>query len=157
QKQLTSGLTTVFVATLADRDAAGGALRVEIRYELWDETYLVQVLDLTGRKQELTFHSFDQLVDWWSRAHLRLGHLADAPASLRLKLELVPFSAGEEADAKRWLAHAIGEAAGPAAAPRGGASAGEASGGNILDLVIGTSMRRKAVQAWQWTVRLERR
>src|SRR6185295_1671987 len=111
QKQLTNGLTTVFVASIDDRSRSGshlrGAARIEIRFELWEEKFLVAVLDMSAKKQALTFDNFDKLVEWWSSARLHLANItpADAPASITLKTDVVPFSAAEEADAQQWLLH----------------------------------------------------
>ena len=159
KKHLHSGLTTAFVATMEEREIGGrklrGALRVEVRYELWDEIYLVSTLDAYGRRQQLNFPTYERLVEWWSRTAIRFAQASSAnqaPESMRIKLDVLPFSAQEEADAQRWLAESVGKASSPADAPgiRGGTS------GSVLDLIIGTSVKRRSLLAFRWTVPIPR-
>ena len=151
QKQLTSGLTTAIVTSFDDRTTGGaklqGGVRVEIRYDLWDETYLVSVIDITRRKKESTYASLDKLVEWWSTARL---HVADLPpdqriGALHLETNVVPFSESEEADAQRWLMHSVNDA-GPQSATRTSANS------SVLDAIIGTSVHRRPILSWRWTV-----
>jgi hypothetical protein len=158
RKQLTSGLTTAFVLTCSERGMKG-ALRVEVRYEVWDETFLVSTLEADGRKQEATLPSYDRLVEWWTQTALRLGAAegTTAPASLRVTLEVLPFSASEEADTERWLSRSAGAAP---QVPTGGGSTHapepSASAGGLLDLIIGTSVRRRPMLSFRWTVPLQK-
>jgi hypothetical protein len=146
RKHLTSGLTTVFLLTAND----GGA-RVEIRYELWDEKFLVAVIDGERRVQKTSIDTFEHLADWWSRTPLRTGK---GQSEVRAKLEVIPFSAREEEDAQRWLARSIGESSNTAdPAQRNDATART---GSILDLLIGTSVQRHPLQTWRWTLRAEK-
>jgi len=146
RKHLTSGLTTVFLLTAND----GGA-RVEIRYELWDEKFLVAVIDGERRVQKTSIDTFEHLAEWWSRTPLRTGK---AQSEVRAKLEVIPFSAREEEDAQRWLARSIGESSNTAdPAQRNDATA---RAGSILDLLIGTSVQRHPLQTWRWTLRAEK-
>ena len=146
QKHLTSGLTTVFLLTVND----GGA-RVEIRYELWDEKFLVTVIDSERRIQKTSIDTFEHLAEWWARTPLRVGK---ARSEVRAKLEVIPFSAREEEDAQRWLARSIG-ASSNAADPAQKKDAASTAGG-ILDLLIGTSVQRHPLQTWRWTLRAEK-
>lgn len=152
EKQLTNGLTTV-IATSVEAGAIRGAVRVDIRYELWDEQFLVGVADASGRKQ-LTFATFDKLVTWWSAAAFRVATVSanDAPPRISVKMVIVPFSAAEEADAQRWLMRSLTEATNPRA--RDPQKAGATT--SILDVIIGTGVRRKPVESWRWTVPLTR-
>jgi len=146
RKHLTSGLTTVFLLTAND----GGA-RVEIRYELWDEKFLVAVIDGERRVQKTSIDTFEHLTDWWSHTPLRSG---PARSDAHAKLEVIPFSASEEEDAQRWLARSIG-AGSNAGDPSQPADAARSTGG-ILDLLIGTSVQRHPLQTWRWTLHAER-
>ena len=142
QKHLTSGLTTVFLLTVNDSGA-----RIEIRYDLWDEKYLVTTLDSERHVQKSSIDSFEHLADWWSHTPLRAGK---ARSEARVKLEVIPFSASEEEDAQRWLAHSIG-------ANSTEVDPGQKKdAGGILDLLIGTSVQRHPLQTWRWTLRTER-
>lgn len=146
RKHLTSGLTTVFLLTVNDSGA-----RIEIRYDLWDEKFLVTTIDSERHLQKTSIDSFEHLVDWWSRTPLRTGKARD---DIRAKLEVIPFSASEEEDAQRWLARSIG-GGGNAADPSQRENATGSTGG-ILDLLIGTSVQRHPLQTWRWTLHAER-
>jgi len=157
--QLRSGLTTAFVLVMKGRDSEDherklGA-RVEIRYELWDENYIVVVIDGTGRRESRTIDSYAHLVDWWSRSPILLG----APSPLRqsgavaVSLEMVPFSPEEEADTQRWLAHSLNTSSSRAASGQGAASPQPSEG--LLDIIIGTAIHRQAILSFHWDVRVE--
>jgi len=140
-KHLTSGLTTIFLLNVNDSGA-----RVEIRYDLWDEKFLVTTIDSERTVRKTSIDSFEHLAEWWSRTPLRVGK---AGSEARAKLEVIPFSASEEEDAQRWLAHSIG-ANGNAADP-----AQKDQIGGMLDLLIGTSVQRHPLQTWRWTLHPE--
>jgi hypothetical protein len=146
QRHLTSGLTTVFLLTVNDSGA-----RVEIRYELWDEKFLVTIIDSERRTQQTSIDTFEHLADWWSRTPLRVGK---ARNEVRAKLEVIPFSAREEEDAQRWLARSIGASSNAADPAQKKDAAGTAGG--ILDLLIGTSVQRHPLQTWRWTLHAEK-
>ena len=145
RKHLTSGLTTVFLVTANDTRA-----RIEIRYDLWDEKYLVTIVDSERRVQKTSIDTFEHLADWWSRTPLRVGK---GKGDVRMKLEVIPFSAVEEEDAQRWLARSIGASSNAADPSR---SDGSGSAGSILDLLIGTSVQRRPLQTFRWTLHAER-
>ncbi len=157
QKQLTSGLTTVFITSVDERSRAGqqirGAARIEIRFELWEEKFLVNTIDIAARRESRAFDNFDKLAEWWQAAWLHIADVKpdDAPASIGVKAEVVPFSAAEEADAQQWLLHSLAEpGASRASSTRDNASAHA----SVLDVIIGTGVRRRPTQSWRWTVRL---
>lgn len=147
RKHLASGLTTAFVTVLDARER--GAVRVEIRYEPWDENYLVATLEANGRRQKTTLPTYERLVEWWSRTPLRIGR--STASTIRLKLDVVPFSATEEADAQRWLSRSLGSASATS-----DPSQPDASAGALLDLIIGTSVQRRPILSFRWTVTPER-
>ena len=157
--QLRSGLTTAFALVTKGRDSDGherklGA-RVEIRYELWDENYIVVVIDGTGRRESRTIDSYAHLVDWWSHTPILLG----APSPLRqsgavaVSLEMVPFSPEEEADTQRWLAHSLNTSNVRATSGQSAGSAQPSEG--LLDLIIGTAIHRQAILSFHWDIRVE--
>jgi hypothetical protein len=152
QKQLTSGLTTVIVTSFEDRTTAlmkvRGGVRIEIRYDLWEEKYLVNVVDISRRRNETSYASIDQLVEWWSSARLHAGDLPAGQhiAVLHLETNVVPFSESEEADAQRWLMHSMSDA-GPSQL-----GARPATNSSVLDAIIGTSVHRRPILSWRWTV-----
>jgi hypothetical protein len=152
RKQLTSGLTTVFLLSFDEKGVLGGA-RIEVRYELWDETYLVSAIDGDGKTQEAVLPSFERLVEWWTKTPLRMtAGPAAAPRALHLRLEAVPFSAGEQADAQRWLRQSMTEHNTPGTA---GPKPSRQQPGGLLDVIIGTSVQRRAILTMRWTVTVE--
>ena len=74
RKQLATGLTTSFVFTAEARGASGakltGAARVDVRYDLWDEVYLVTRIDASGHAARVTLPSFERLAEWWREERL---------------------------------------------------------------------------------------
>jgi hypothetical protein len=157
--QLRTGLTTAFALLTKGRDSEGherklGA-RVEIRYELWDENYIVVVFDGTGRRESRTIDSYAHLVDWWSHTPILLG----APSLLRqsgavaISLEMVPFSPEEEADTQRWLVHSLNTSSSRATSGQGPASPQPSEG--LLDIIIGTAIHRQAILSFHWDVPVE--
>lgn len=157
--QLRSGLTTAFALLTKGRDSDGherklGA-RVEIRYELWDENYIVVVLDGTGRRESRTIDNYAHLVDWWTHTPILLA----APSPLRqigpvtVSLDMVPFSPEEEADTQRWLAHSLNTSNSRASSGQSPGSPQPSEG--LLDIIIGTAIHRQAILSFHWDVRVE--
>jgi hypothetical protein len=154
RRHLDSGLTTSLVLQGGPQGAPrSGAARIDVRFELWDELYLVVVVDGEGRVRRFTPGSFEELAEWWSQAELVLA--ADDPGSAavgrqaRVSLAVVPFSQAELLDTQRWLVESIGQ---------GGAGSGRGGGAtSAVSALIATSMQRRAVHTVVWTVTLERR
>jgi hypothetical protein len=146
--QLTSGLTTVFVLRVDARGISGGA-RVEIRYDLWEETYVVTVLELDRPVRKVKIASAAKLAAWWSATPLHVLHAAPPPASLQLRLQVLPFSAREEADAQRWLSESVG------ASPKKNATDPQASANALLDAIIQTSVHRRPIVDLRWKIPVE--
>lgn len=150
RKQLDSGLTTAFVVSMRGSGALRGGVRVEVRYMLWDEHYAVTTLEGDGRSQTLTLASYDKLVAWWDTAPLRLTAdqatgQATADRNVRVTLEVLPFSAREEAETKRWLAESLGNS-------RTRQGDARSTSGPILDVIIGTSIQRRPILEYRWAV-----
>ncbi|HEX6203887.1 MAG TPA: hypothetical protein VF100_12855, partial [Thermoanaerobaculia bacterium] len=73
REQLASGLTTSFVLELREPGLLGatvGAARVDVRYELWDEEYLVTAAGADGGRRHLRFADLSALAAWWRRPEL---------------------------------------------------------------------------------------
>lgn len=160
-RQLRSGLTTGFLLSVHVRDGARrraeGVARVEVRYELWDEVYLARAFAPTLGAAE-PFPSVDQLATWWEG--LRLPILTDRDLDERsdwdveLRLDVLPFSAAEQSDAQRWFSDAIASrrsTANDVAEAEG--ESGERLGA-LLDLVMATSIQRRAVVSFEWSASL---
>jgi hypothetical protein len=149
RRHLGTGLTTTlaFEVRLGGGRARGGA-RIDIRYELWDEIWLVTRADTLGRTQRARFPSFEQLETWWRDLRLEVlpARTPHGPAEVRLRV--IPFSQSEQLDAQRWFSRSL------AAEPTD--SAGAVSGlleepsGDLFNLLLATSIGRPALQEYEW-------
>jgi len=157
---LTTGLTTTFafrVTVLTGGGKLVGGSQVEIRYEPWDEIYHVAVMGIDGRIERHTVASFGDLSEWWKT--LRLGVLdarhADwsAASEARITVAVVPFSQAEGDDTRRWFSESL-ERASRSSAEEIARSAedGPEPLGRALNLLIATSIRRRALLSYRWTV-----
>lgn len=150
RRHLGTGLTTTlaFEVRLTGGGRGRGGARIDIRYELWDEVWLVTRADTSGRTQRVRFPSFEQLETWWR--DLRLDVLpARAPAGpAEVRLRVIPFSQSEQLDAQRWFSRSL-------AAERSD-SAGAVSGvleepsGDLFNLLLATSIGRPALLEYEW-------
>ena len=150
RRHLETGLTTTlaFEVRLTGGGRVRGGARIDIRYELWDEIWLVTRADTLGRTQRARFPSFEQLETWWR--DLRLDVLAPrtpaGPAEVRLRV--IPFSQSEQLDAQRWFSRSL--------AAESADSAGAVSGlleepsGDLFNLLLATSIGRPALKEYEW-------
>jgi hypothetical protein len=156
RKQLGTGLTTTFLFTAEARGAGAkvaGAARVDIRYDLWDEVYLVSRLDGSGRLERANFPSFERLADWWRSARLVLIRApADAGAQrVEVRLRIIPFSQSEQRDTQRWFSAALsGEKAGSAGAVSDAVQDQPESFSQVINLLMATSIGRPALLEYLW-------
>jgi hypothetical protein len=160
--RLTSGLTTSFVFEIAATDAGGRKLRggglVEIRYELWDEVFLVTATGADGRQRRDSLPSLDRLVAWWRGLKLPVlapgaRPLAAGSWHLVLALSVLPFSRAEQSETQSWLSRSVADER--AAAARAGetpspAAAATAPLSGVLDLLVSTSIKRRSVVDFEW-------
>lgn len=156
---LQSGLTTSFVLDVAVLGIRGngGHARLDLRYEPWDEIYMVSLAQADGQTVKEKLASFALLVDWWEKLRFKVLPVRaleglDRP-DLKMTLSVMPFSATEEGDARRWFARSIDDSRGTSSPPIGN-SPGEARKGpdHLLDALITTSIKRRVLQTFQWTV-----
>ncbi len=156
KRHLDSGLTTSLVFQGGPQGATkSGAARIDVRFELWDEVYLVTVIDGEGRVERSRQGSAAELAEWWSEVEIVLTPAVSgsrAADQARVSLAVVPFSQAELVDTQRWLAESIGQA-------RGGSGGRRSRGGEpaAVGVLIATSMQRRAVRTLVWNVPIERR
>lgn len=141
KKQLRSGLTTTFLIVTRQRESrvVTGA-RIEIRYDLWDEVWIAQKVELNRRGERQRLASLEALEKWW-RTPLHLFATSAPRVGLQVDLSVLPFSAAEEADAREWITKS------------GGVGTGGGSGG-LVDALIGTTITAKALTSYRWNVEL---
>ena len=136
QRQLNSGLTITFILR---SQWGGGALaaaaRIEIRYDLWDEVWLVRRIEFDGKETRDRLASRDSLDNWWSTP-ARIGATTSDRVTLNVTLTALPFSAAEGEDTRQWIAKS------------GGVTAG--SGSPLITALIGTTLNAKPIHAWKW-------
>jgi hypothetical protein len=157
RKQLGTGLTTSFVFEAEARGASGarvkGAARVDVRYDLWDEVYLVTRIDGAGRAERTSFPSFERLADWWRTLRLVLVRApADAGAQrVDVRLRIIPFSQSEQLDTQRWFSQALSaEKSGSAGAVSDAVEDQPESFSQVINLLMATSIGRPALLEYEW-------
>jgi hypothetical protein len=158
RKQLGTGLTTSFAFEATARGAAGGKLkgaaRVDVRYDLWDEIYIVTRIDASGHAARVTLPSFERLAEWWRDARLVLvrGPAAAAGiATVEVRLKVIPFSQAEQLDTQRWFSQALSaEKSGSAGAVSDAVEDQPESFSQVINLLMATSIGRPALLEYVW-------
>lgn len=142
KKQLGSGLTTTFLVIARQREPVrvSGA-RIEVRYDLWDEVWLVRRVEFDGRSERQRFTTAEALEKWWRMPVRLLSSNADRVA-LTIDLNVLPFSAAEEEDARQWITKS------------GGVGTASGGSGGIVDALIGTTISAKPITSYRWNVDL---
>ncbi len=158
KKQLGTGLTTSFLFEVKAQGDAGkskGGARVDVRYALWDEIYIVTRIDATGRVVRINLPSFERLGEWWREARLVVIRppAAAAARSVEVRLSLIPFSQAEQLDAQRWFSQSLSaERSGSAGAVSGAVEDQPESFSQVLNLLLATSIGRTPLLELQWNV-----
>lgn len=141
QKQLGSGLTTTFLIVAREAKRVTG-VRLEVRYDLWDEVWLVKRVEFDGKSDRQRLASREALEKWW-RTPVRLLPATADRIALQVDLSVLPFSAAEEEDARQWITKSGG--------------VGTGAGGGIVDALIGTTISAKPITSFRWNVDLSLR
>lgn len=160
RKQLDSGLTATLAfdvrTTGASPEKLRGGARVDVRYELWDEIYIVTRLDASGRRERLRFDSFEKLGRWWREARLAVlpqpRHLGNrtGPWTTSVWLRVIPFSQTEQRETQRWLSESMAGEEGSAGAVSQALEDRPASLSQVLQLLVATSIGRPALFEQEW-------
>jgi hypothetical protein len=156
RKQLGTGLTTSFAFQASARSAAGkvqGGARVDVRYDLWDEVYVVSRVDVTGRAARVTLPSFERLAEWWRETRLVVIRAPAAAGVLtaEVSLRVIPFSQAEQLDAQRWFSQALSaERTGGAGAVSDAVEDQPESFSQVINLLMATSIGRPALLEYRW-------
>jgi hypothetical protein len=159
RKQLGTGLTTSFAFEATARGATGakvkGAARVDVRYDLWDEIYIVTRIDASGHAARVTLPSFERLAEWWRDARLVLIRGPAAPVagvvSVDVRLRVIPFSQAEQLETQRWFSQALSaEKSGSAGAVSDAVEDQPESFSQVINLLMATSIGRPALLEYAW-------
>ncbi|MEM7353217.1 MAG: hypothetical protein AAF657_20650 [Acidobacteriota bacterium] len=159
REHLTSGLTTTFQFRLTGAGKIPAGARVEIRYDLWDEVFLVTAGGIDGQVERHRAPSFEALVDLWGALRLTLvdrSRLSQPlPARVRVVVDVVPFSQAEQDDTQRWFSESLDQArrSGTAEVGRAGEDRSETLS-QTFTLLLSTSIQRRAVVSYPWTVKV---
>lgn len=159
QTQLTSGLTTSLVIRLeavdSSRRKVKGGAAVDIRYELWDEVFLVAAVGADGQVTRARLPDLPRLLDWWRKLRLPVaaaGGLSPGGAwKAEVGLQVVPFSRSEQREVQRWFSDSLSRPAAPSPGGRRPEESPEAVGG-VVDLLIATSIQRRSLVSYDWTL-----
>lgn len=157
RRQLGTGLTTSFLFETTVRNARGaktrGGARVDVRYELWDEVYIVTRIDASGRAGQAILPSYERLGEWWREARLLVIRqpAAGAARNAEIRLRVIPFSQAEQLDAQRWFSQSLSaEKSGSAGAVSEAVEDQPESFSQVLNLLMATSIGRTALLEYQW-------
>lgn len=150
--QLTSGLTTVFLVTVNANDgrvSAKGGARIDVRFALWEEQYVVSLLEGNGQQRRLTFDSEGAFARWWSENPLTVtpprGY--GPGVDVQVTLKMLPFSSQEQSDTRRWLSRSLSA---------NGNESSPAQSAEILRIIVETSVRRRPLLERTWSARVKR-
>ena len=156
---LASGLTTTFVVRVSATDgrgakAAGGGT-VAVRFEPWDEVFLVAAAGVGGGARKDSLPSFERLAAWWRDLKLpALSAAALSPAGtwqVKIAVHVVPFSESERADTQSWFSASVGGDPRSNAEDLSAAAKKNPESG-ILGLLVATSIQRRSLVSYDWTV-----
>ena len=149
-EQLASGLTNTFrilVGGSSPRDPLGGT-RIEIRYELWDEVFLIRVLEGDGNQFPHRVESPEALRAWWTQKRFLLipREIPTGLSPLSLTLEFIPFSRSEQDSAREWLSKSTTRT--PTRIDEGAAAQAQVT--SIFKTIMATSIKRKPLLRYRW-------
>ena len=156
-RHLDKGLTTTFVFSVdAGRGLPKGAAQIRIRYDLWDERYVVERWDARPDSPVTAVLAKPKLGDWWRALELVVAsRLPSAPpARAKITMQVLPFSQAEQRDAQDWLLRSF--QAGETGGSQGGrsTSAGREPGPvrNLYGSMLASSIGQRSLITYAWTV-----
>jgi hypothetical protein len=166
---LKSGLTSMFMFTLSARDERGqrmtAAMRVEVRFEPWDEVFFVSVVRPGIASEQFRLESLEKLQSWWRALGLPFALAAASAGVARLEVTLLPFSGEEETATRQWYAEALRVERRQAGGQRqtddrrrvsdGSLDRDSLRVGEMLDAMTLTSIKRHGVLRFEWSVPVE--
>lgn len=157
---LTKGLTTTIAARVEirqpgrrDAKTVGGA-RLAVRYDLWDEVFIVRLADASGVREVETLAGFDELVEWWTALELQVI-AENAAGEARIELHVIPFSETEKNDAQRWFTRSLQRADRRDTQGLGDPTDDPAQTlSRTFHVLMATSIQRQALASHRFTVRV---
>ncbi|CAM2010721.1 hypothetical protein [Acanthopleuribacter pedis] len=162
RKKLYSGLTTTFELEAQfkpDHERKYYAM-MQIRYEIWDEVFMINRLDAGGRVGTYRFSSLEETAAWLQKDPLRIAPRAGPAAqNLICRVRLIPFSRGEGRVAEDWFAKVLrvpdAVTTGQTDSSRERVLDESQDGGGIFEVLMSKSIRRKTIRTVRWQWRLD--
>ena len=157
-RHLNTGLTTALAFSIEPvGNGQTMSASVQIRYELWDELYLVTVLQIDGTVLESSLPTREKLSEWWSRLQLPIAASAAANSTrAKVTLDVVPFSHSEQIETQRWFAESVrrAEQTSESDSPQ---LTREPTGSveKVFDILIATSIRRRSIARSRWILEIQ--
>ncbi|HEX3532134.1 MAG TPA: hypothetical protein VH988_34170 [Thermoanaerobaculia bacterium] len=158
---LATGLTTTFALRVTATDETGtktrGGGRIDVRWEPWDEVFFTAALGADGRARRESLPSLDRLAAWWNSLEIpaATGLAPGGRWTVRVEVNVIPFSASEQRDTQRWFSDSLGQAPPPAPSASSQEQSAAArqvpANGGVLDLLIATSIKRHSLISFNWT------
>jgi hypothetical protein len=141
-RQLASGLTTTFVLAAHQRNGDfRSAVHIEIRFDLWDEVWLVRRIEFDGKEERQRLASQPLLERWWSTPIRLFAATADR-VTLNVTLTVLPFSLAEGEDARAWIARSAS------------ATSSEPRPSPFVAALIGTTLNARPIRLYRWTAEI---
>jgi hypothetical protein len=159
-RHLGTGLTTtlLFALEVPGEPALKGGAQVAVRFDLWDERYLADVVDGRGAARA-TLSSRDELERWWSGLVLPVlvGPPPPRGRKARVTLRVLPFSQAEQQDARDWLLRSIRASEPPAPNPARPEPPAEPARPrtpvrDFYAAMLASSIGRRSLITYSWTV-----
>lgn len=163
-KHLGTGLTTTLVLAVEvpGESALTGGAQVGVRFDLWDERFVVEVVHARGGANE-AFASRDELQRWWQALVLPVSagpRPTPRERKARVTLQVLPFSQAEQRDAQEWLLRSIRASEPPPVTPARPAepeapavrASPRAPVRDFYGAMLASSIGRRSLITYSWTV-----
>jgi hypothetical protein len=161
RKHLATGLTTTLVVEVElEGDTGGprrGAAQVAVRWDLWDEKFLLTLADRDGERH-VELQGEEALRTWWSAARLQVLPVplrSPRPLLATVRLTVLPFSRAEEEDTRSWFLRSLQrtDAREPAPAVSGEPKEQARTGlSEVYNALMATSIGRRSLLTYDWEV-----
>lgn len=155
RRQLETGLTTTlaFEVRIAGLRTPGAA-RLDVRYEPWDEVFHLRQIEASGKVVHSRLPSFAKLAEHWGKLELAVldaRKLGTRPVKAEVRLRVIPFSRAEQLETQDWLTRSLSDREpGSAGALSGALEEPATPMGQVLDLLLATSIERGALSEFSW-------
>ena len=112
---------------------------------------MIDTVDVTGRRQTFSASNDDELARWWRETpQVVIARDGAGIESMSVRLRVLPFSAREQEETQRWLSRSLdsGHDRDPGAE--------KPTNAKLLEIIVGTSIKRRPILEYRWTVPIVR-